>query len=63
MRIYMESDPGAPAERPVVMPARTAQMEDVSIQLTGGYFDLINAAWPRRRFTLAEFPGIRYLSQ
>lgn len=63
MRLYLESDPGAPAERPVVMPARTAEMKGVTLQLTGGYFDLINAAWPRRRFTLAEFPGLRYLAQ
>lgn len=63
MRLYLESDPGAPAERPIVMPARTAEMSEGTIQLSGGYFDLINAAWPRRRFTLAEFPGLRYLAQ
>lgn len=63
MRLYLESDPGAPAERPIVMPARTAEMSETTVQLTGGYFDLINAAWPRRRFTLAEFPGLRYLGQ
>lgn len=60
--LYLESDLSAPAERPYVAKVLSANMEGVTVNLTLGYFDLINSAWPRDRYTLERFPGLAYLA-
>lgn len=59
--LYLESDLSAPAERPYVAKVLNANMEGPTVNLTLGYFDLINSAWPRDRYTLEFAPGLAYL--
>ncbi|MBA1249839.1 DUF1833 family protein [Pseudomonas luteola] len=59
-RAYVSADLTAPAERPYRMKALGGAMQGTTIQLTAGYYDLLNLAWPRRRYTLAFAPGLRY---
>lgn len=61
-RTYLESDPTAPAEQPLRLTALSATMEGPTVQILAGYFDLVNAAWPRDRYTAVNFPGIKYIS-
>jgi hypothetical protein len=61
-RAYLDSDHSAPAERPLQMSVLSASIEGPTIQFTAGYFDLINTAWPRRRYTANFAPGIKYIT-
>lgn len=60
-RIFLSTDFGAPAERPYRMTVLNGFMQGASVQLNAGYFDLINLAWPRRKYTLAFAPCLRYI--
>lgn len=31
-------------------------------QITAGYMNVLDTAWPRFRYTLNEYPGLRYMS-
>jgi hypothetical protein len=59
-RIFISSDLTAPAERPYRMKVLGGFMQGPSVQLNAGYFDLINLGWPRRKYTLAFAPCLRY---
>lgn len=59
--LYLESDLSAPAEKPYVAKVLSANMEGPTVNLTLGYFDLINSAWPRDRYTLQFARGLAYL--
>lgn len=61
VRLYLDSDPTFPAENPFTMDVLSATLEAATVQLSCGYFDLTNTAWPRDRYTLAFAPGIAYL--
>ncbi|QJD55172.1 hypothetical protein Psm1vBMR14_gp20 [Pseudomonas phage MR14] len=60
-RLYLESDRSAPAEKPFTMSVLSATMDETVVNLSCGYFDLVNTAWPRDRYTLDFSPGIAYL--
>ncbi|TCP78316.1 uncharacterized protein DUF1833 [Pseudomonas putida] len=60
-RIFISSDLSAPAERPYRMTVLSGFMQGASVQLNAGYFDLINLAWPRRKYDLAFAPCLRYI--
>lgn len=60
-RSYLDSDHSAPADRPIRMSVLSASMSGASVQLSCGYFDLINAAWPRDRYTSLFAPGLKYV--
>lgn len=60
-RCYLASDLSAPAEPPTVMTLAGAQFERSTVQITAGYYDLLNTAWPRRRYTDDFAPGLKYL--
>lgn len=60
-RIFLSTDFSAPAERPYRMTVLNGFMQGTSVQLNAGYFDLINLAWPRRKYTLAFAPCLRYI--
>jgi hypothetical protein len=61
-RSFLDSDRSAPAERPLRMSVLSASIEGPTVQFTAGYFDLINTAWPRRRYTAQFAPGIKYIT-
>lgn len=60
-RTYLESDLSAPAEPPFRMTLLSAKMDGPTVHISAGYFDLINNAWPRDRYTTTFAPGLRYL--
>jgi len=60
-RIFISTDLTAPAERPYRMKVLSGFMQGPSVQLNAGYFDLINLGWPRRKYTLAFAPCLRYI--
>lgn len=60
-RMYLASDTSAPAERPRVMTVVGGHFEGGEVVFEGSYFDLLNSAWPRERYTAETAPGIQYL--
>lgn len=62
LRTFLESDPSAPAEPPLYLDALAAEIEGPTIQFTAGYFDLIDTAWPRFRYTDEFSPGVKYIT-
>lgn len=61
-RLYLDSDPSAPAERPMVLEVLSFTAKGPTIELQGGYFNLINSSWPRFRYTSDFSPGVKYLT-
>lgn len=62
LRTFLESDPSAPAEPPYYLDALVAEIEGPTTQFTAGYFNLIDTAWPRRRYTQDFSPGVKYIT-
>lgn len=60
-RCYLASDKSAPAETPYRMIVRSGQIEGSAVQVSAGFFDLINTAWPRDLYTTEFAPGLKYL--
>lgn len=61
-RAYLASDTTTPAEPPTVMTLIGATFQSGTVQLKASYFDLLNTAWPRLRYTSDFSPAIKYLS-
>lgn len=62
LRTFLESDPSAPAEPPFYFDALSAQIEGPTTSFTAGYFDLLDTAWPRFRYTDQFSPGVKYIT-
>lgn len=62
LRIYLASDLSAPAETPLVLTLTGAEFDGTSVVVTAGFNDLLNSAWPRRRYTADFAPGLKYIS-
>lgn len=60
-RTYLASNKTAPAEKPYVLTAQSDSIQGNVAQLQCGYFDMIGVAWPRRLYTLRDFPALRYI--
>lgn len=60
-REYLAGDPSAPAQRPFTMTIVGGSFQGADAVFEGSYYDLLNAAWPRERYTQDTAPGIRYL--
>jgi len=61
LRTYLLSDLSAPAEAPYRMTVQNGSIEQLAVQLSAGFFDLINVAWPRLLYTTKNAPGLKYL--
>jgi hypothetical protein len=61
-RTYLSIDLTAPAERPIRMSVLNANISGATLNFDGGYFDLINTAWPRERYTSEFSPGVKYIT-
>ena len=59
-RVYTQSNLSTPAERPVVMTATGTSADYSSVSVTAGFHDLVNKAWPFRRYTPSFAPGLKY---
>ena len=60
LRIYLDTDLSAPAERPYRMRVKGADFEGVTVQVEAGYYDLINTAACRLIYDVLNFPGLKY---
>lgn len=59
-RKYISTDLSSPAEPPSVMPIKGGSWKPVVVNITAGFKNVLDYAWPRNRFTLPYFPGLRY---
>lgn len=60
-REYLNTDLSAPAAPPIVMTIIGVAMQGGVAQISAAYYDLLNTAWPRKRYTADFAPGIKYL--
>ncbi|WP_407575330.1 DUF1833 family protein [Raoultella terrigena] len=61
-RQYVSSDLSAPATVPYTLAIKSGSWTAIQAQITAGYMNVLDTAWPRFRYTLNEFPGLRYMS-
>lgn len=60
-RVFLDQDPTAPAQAPYVMTVTGGVMEEDMLTVQAGFFDMLNTAWPRLRYTTRFAPGLTYL--
>lgn len=61
-RKFISTDLNAPAERPCTMKIKSGHWDPTVVNFVAGYMNIMDTAWPRHRFTLPEYPGLRYIS-
>lgn len=61
MRQYISTDLSAPASPPMVLQIKDGYWNASEVQITAGFLNILKTAWPRYRYTLPDFPGLRYL--
>jgi len=60
-REFDSSDLTAPTSLPQSFTLVAGSFEGVEVQLEASYYDILNTAWPRERYTQLNAPGIAYL--
>lgn len=60
-RAYLSSNLSSPDHKAIVMTAVAAAIDEKSAALRATFHDLVNASWPRRRYTAQFAPGLTYL--
>lgn len=60
-RRYISTDLLAPASPPFTLVIKEGSWTATEVQITAGYMNILDTAWPRFRYTLPLFPGLRYL--
>lgn len=60
-REYLSSDLSAPAAPPLWFVLYDADFEDARAQLTASFFDIIGTGYPRERYTVSRFPGLKHI--
>lgn len=61
-RNYVSTDLDAPASKPYTLKIKSGSWTALQVQITAGYMNVLDTAWPRHRYTLPEHPGLRYIS-
>lgn len=61
-RCYVSTDLSAPASPPYTLAIKSGYWTSTEVQITAGYMNVLDTAWPRYRYTLPLFPGLRYIS-
>lgn len=61
-REYLSSDKSQPARRPYTMILSGGELQGVEAVFEASYYDLLNTAWPRDRYTVDSAPGLKYMS-
>lgn len=61
-RNYVSTDLNAPASVPYTLAIKTGTWTATVAQITAGYMNVLDTAWPRYRYTLPDYPGLRYMS-
>lgn len=60
-RRYISTDLSAPASPPFTLAIKEGYWTATQVQITAGYMNVLDTSWPRYRYTLPVFPGLRYL--
>lgn len=60
-RCYVSTDLSAPAATPYTMKIKNGTWTSTRAQITAGYMNILDTAWPRNSYTLNYFPGLRYI--
>ncbi|MEG9766731.1 DUF1833 family protein [Enterobacter hormaechei] len=60
-RRYISTDLSAPASPPFTLAIKEGYWTATEVQITAGYMNILDTLWPRNRYTLPLFPGLRYL--
>lgn len=61
-RSFISTDLTAPAAVPYTLAIKSGYWTATEVQITAGYMNVLDTAWPRYRYTLPSFPGLRYIS-
>lgn len=61
-RRYISTDLSAPADTVYSLAIKSGQWNSTEAQIIAGYANVLDAGWPRYRYTLPLFPGLRYIS-
>lgn len=61
-RNYISTDLAAPASVPYKLIIKSGTWTAMQAQITAGYMNVLDTAWPRYRYTLPDYPGLRYMS-
>ncbi|EPG8764691.1 TPA: DUF1833 family protein [Raoultella ornithinolytica] len=59
-RSFISTDLAAPAAVPYTLAIKSGYWTATEAQTTAGYMNVLDTAWPRNRYTLNYFPGLRY---
>lgn len=59
-REYHDHDLTSPSSVPWTMNVKSGYWLNTEVQVVSGYMNILDTAWPRRRYNLAEHPGLRY---
>lgn len=60
-RRYLSTDLSSQAAPPFALAIKEGYWTATEVQITAGYMNILDTAWPRYRYTLPNFPGLRYL--
>ncbi|AVJ17221.1 ArsR family transcriptional regulator [Serratia sp. MYb239] len=61
-RHYLSTDLSAPESPPFTLTIKSGYWTPIVVQITAGYMNVLDSAWPRNRYTLPDYPGLRYIS-
>ncbi len=61
-RQYVSTDLNSPASVPYTLAIKAGSWTALQAQITAGYMNVLDTAWPRYRYTLNDFPALRYMS-
>lgn len=61
-RVYTKSNLNEPGEPPVEMVASDVKANAKRVNVVASFTDLVNKAWPRRRYIPSIAPGLKYFS-
>lgn len=61
-RAYIDDDLEAPSEAPFRFEIKSGQWTATQVDITAGYFNLLETGWPRRVYNLIDFPMLRYIA-
>jgi len=61
-RNFISTDLTAPASVPYTLAIKTGSWTATVAQITAGYMNVLDTAWPRYRYTLPDYPGLRYMN-
>lgn len=61
-RNYISTDLSAPASKPYTLAVKSGSWTALQVQIKAGYMNILDTAWPRNRYTLPYYPGLRYIS-